>query len=106
VDPVVGHGSRQNITLRVCVAAAKAPLESVRTLDVGCGTGFLTGELPGAAAGLDDSEQMLEIARKQVPQVQFIQGDATSLPFADGSFERVFASVLCTHLEPGRGPSS
>jgi SAM-dependent methyltransferase len=75
-------------------------LEPTRTLDVGCGTGFLTGELPGAAAGLDASEEMLEIARKRAPQIEFIRGDATSLPFADGSFGRVFASVLCTHLEP------
>jgi ubiquinone/menaquinone biosynthesis C-methylase UbiE len=75
-------------------------LEPLRTLDVGCGTGFLTGELPGAAAGLDGSEQMLEIARTRVPDVEFVQGDATSLPFADRSFGRVFASVLCTHLEP------
>lgn len=76
-------------------------LEPVRTLDVGCGTGFLTNELPGAGVGLDRSEQMLEIARKQVPHVQFVRGDATTLPFADGSFERVFASTLFSHLEPG-----
>jgi ubiquinone/menaquinone biosynthesis C-methylase UbiE len=75
-------------------------LEPVRTLDVGCGTGFLTGELPGAAVGLDLSEQMLAIARRQVPGVEFVRGDATRLPFADGSFGRVFASTLFSHLEP------
>jgi ubiquinone/menaquinone biosynthesis C-methylase UbiE len=72
-----------------------------RTLDVGCGTGFLTAQLPGDVTGLDQSEQMLELARGQAPDLKFVRGDATNLPFPDGSFDRVFASVLCTHLEPG-----
>jgi ubiquinone/menaquinone biosynthesis C-methylase UbiE len=75
-------------------------LEPARTLDVGCGTGFLTGELPGVVVGLDQSKQMLEIAREQVPHAEFITGDATMLPFPDGSFERVFAGTLFGHLEP------
>jgi ubiquinone/menaquinone biosynthesis C-methylase UbiE len=76
-------------------------LEPAPTLDVGCGTGFLTGELPGAVIGLDQSAQMLEVARKQVPHAKFVRGDATRLPFPDRSFERVFASTLFSHLKPG-----
>lgn len=75
-------------------------LEPARTLDVGCGTGFLTGELPGVVVGLDQSKQMLEIAREQVPHAEFVSGDATTLPFPDESFERVFSSTLFGHLEP------
>jgi ubiquinone/menaquinone biosynthesis C-methylase UbiE len=70
-----------------------------RTLDVACGTGFLTRHLRGEVAGLDASERMLELARGQAPSAEFVRGDALSLPFADGTFERVFASYFYCHLE-------
>ncbi len=70
-----------------------------RTLDVACGTGFLTRHLPGEVVGLDHSERMLVIARSRVPDASFVQGDALALPFEDGSFERVFASYFYCHLE-------
>ncbi len=69
------------------------------TLDVACGTGFLTRHLPGEIAGLDQSEQMLEIARERVPAAAFVQGDALALPFADGAFERVFTAHFYGHLD-------
>jgi SAM-dependent methyltransferase len=42
---------------------------------------------------------MLEVAREQAPQAQFVQGDALTLPFEDGAFERVFTSYFYCHLE-------
>jgi ubiquinone/menaquinone biosynthesis C-methylase UbiE len=74
-----------------------------RTLDVACGTGFLTRHLRGEVVGLDASERMLELAREQAPSAEFVRGDALSLPFADGTFERVFASYFYCHLEEGEG---
>ena len=68
------------------------------TLDVACGTGFLTRHLPGEVTGLDRSEAMLEQARAQAPRVRLVQGDALVLPFADGAFERVFTSFFYGHL--------
>jgi len=76
-------------------------LPPVRTLDVACGTGFLTRHLPGEVVGLDASERMLEVAREQAPQARFEQGDALSLPFEDGAFDRVFTSYFYCHLEDG-----
>jgi ubiquinone/menaquinone biosynthesis C-methylase UbiE len=81
------------------LADAIANLPPVRTLDVACGTGFLTRHLQGEVIGLDASERMLEEARKQVPAASFVQGDALSLPFADGAFDRVFTSYFYCHLE-------
>ena len=43
---------------------ALARLPAASTLDVACGTGFLTRHLPGDITALDQSEQMLEIARE------------------------------------------
>jgi ubiquinone/menaquinone biosynthesis C-methylase UbiE len=76
-----------------------AQLPPVRTLDIACGTGFLTRHLRGDVVGLDASERMLAEARKQAPNAHFVQGDALALPFEDGSFDRVFASYFYCHLE-------
>jgi ubiquinone/menaquinone biosynthesis C-methylase UbiE len=76
-----------------------AELPSKRTLDVACGTGFLTRHLRGAVFGLDASERMLTVARQQAPVARFVCGDALALPFEENSFERVFASYFYCHLE-------
>ncbi len=54
-------------------------------LDLGCGTGHLTNQIAQSGArviGLDHSPQMLDTARQQYPQLEFIQSDASdfSLP--------------------------
>ncbi len=74
-------------------------LSPVRTLDVACGTGFLTRHLHGDVVGLDASERMLEVAHVQAPAARFERGDALSLPFEDGAFDRVFTSYFYCHLE-------
>jgi ubiquinone/menaquinone biosynthesis C-methylase UbiE len=83
--------------------AAIEALPSARTLDVACGTGFLTRHLRGDIVGLDQSPTMLEVARERVPAAEFRLGNALDLPFEDGSFERVFTGHFYGHLEePGR----
>jgi len=84
---------------RTALASALAALSPARTLDVACGTGFLTQHLHGEITGLDQSASMLELARAKVPEGRFVQGDALELPFADGSFERVLTSFFYGHLE-------
>jgi ubiquinone/menaquinone biosynthesis C-methylase UbiE len=79
--------------------AALEQLPPARTLDVACGTGFLTRHLPGEVVGLDQSDSMLEEAGRQAPNAEFVQGDALDLPFADGAFDRVFTSHFYGHLE-------
>ena len=74
-------------------------LPPARTLDVACGTGFLTQHLRGEITGLDQSASMLELARAKVPEGRFVRGDALELPFADDSFERVLTSFFYGHLE-------
>jgi ubiquinone/menaquinone biosynthesis C-methylase UbiE len=74
-------------------------LPRARTLDVACGTGFLTRHLPGELVGLDASGAMLSIAEERAPWVDFVEGDALALPFPDASFERVFTANFYGHLE-------
>jgi ubiquinone/menaquinone biosynthesis C-methylase UbiE len=77
-----------------------ASLPPARTLDVACGTGFLTRHLHGEVVGLDQSPAMLAVARNQAPNATFVEGDALTLPFGDGAFERVFTGHFYGHLEP------
>ena len=76
-----------------------AALPAIRTLDVACGTGFLTQHLHGDVVGLDQSPNMLEIARRRIPHATFVQGDALALPFPNNSFGRVFTTYFYCHLE-------
>ena len=83
------------------LAGVIAGLPPVRTLDVACGTGFLTRHLPGEVVALDQSARMLAEAREQAPTATFVEGDALELPFPDRSFDRVFTSYFYCHLEEG-----
>src|SRR5438105_10539640 len=61
-------------------------------LDVGCGPGYVSAAAAERGAipiGLDFSGEMIAIARKKFPQIEFIQGDAQTLPFPDANFDRV-----------------
>jgi demethylmenaquinone methyltransferase/2-methoxy-6-polyprenyl-1,4-benzoquinol methylase len=69
-----------------------------RTLDVACGTGFLTRHLRGEVVGLDQSDRMLAEARRQAPHATFVQGDGLALPVPDASFSRVFTGHFYGHL--------
>jgi SAM-dependent methyltransferase len=75
-------------------------LEPARTLDVACGTGFLTRPLPGNVTGLDQSAAMIEVAARQASGATLVQGDAVPLPFPDGAFERLHTSHFYGHLLP------
>jgi ubiquinone/menaquinone biosynthesis C-methylase UbiE len=70
-----------------------------RTLDVACGTGFLTRYLGGDLTCLDQSAAMLQITGERVPRAELVQSEAIPLPFADGAFERVFTGHFYGHLE-------
>jgi demethylmenaquinone methyltransferase/2-methoxy-6-polyprenyl-1,4-benzoquinol methylase len=72
------------------LAAEAVVTEGDRVVDTCCGTGDLAiacEEAGGVVTGLDFSERMLERARKKSSTIDWQQGDALSLPFADGSFD-------------------
>jgi demethylmenaquinone methyltransferase/2-methoxy-6-polyprenyl-1,4-benzoquinol methylase len=75
-------------------------LPPARTLDVACGTGFLTRYLPGEVVAIDQSAEMARIASARMPDVRVIQGDAVPLPFRDAEFDRLVTSHFYGHLLP------
>jgi len=82
----------------VAVVGGLAP---ARTLDLACGTGFLTRHLRGFVVGVDQSRAMVAVAQSRLPDGLAIAGDALDLVVADGSFERVFTAHFYGHLPPG-----
>lgn len=75
-------------------------LPAVRTLDVACGSGFLTRHLNGFTVGLDQSRAMVDLAQSRLPQGLAMVGDALDLPFANNSFDRVLTGHFYGHLPP------
>jgi ubiquinone/menaquinone biosynthesis C-methylase UbiE len=78
-----------------------------RVLEIGCGTGALTVLLKRRypetrVVGLDPDPQALGRARTKAAraglEIEWRQGFADALPFADGSFDRVLSSLMLHHL--------
>jgi ubiquinone/menaquinone biosynthesis C-methylase UbiE len=70
-------------------------------LDVGCGPGYVSAaaaERGAVPIGVDFSNQMVAIARRMFPQIEFREGDAQELPFADATFDCVLANFALLHL--------
>jgi ubiquinone/menaquinone biosynthesis C-methylase UbiE len=79
-----------------------------RLLDIGCGTGSLlvlaAEQQPTVTAtGIDPDPRVLVRARRKAGragrQVRFDQGFGGDLPYPDGSFDRVFSSLMLHHVQ-------
>jgi ubiquinone/menaquinone biosynthesis C-methylase UbiE len=77
-----------------------ASLRFPSVLDVACGTGFLTQHLDGAITGLDQSASMLALARRRLPDLPLVCGDALHLPFGPHQFSCVATGHFYGHLTP------
>jgi len=80
-------------------------LSQVRLLDIGCGGGVLTEEfaLMGCqVAGIDISPGSIAVAQAHADQsglsIDYRIGEATSLPFENGSFEIVSCCDMLEHV--------
>jgi demethylmenaquinone methyltransferase / 2-methoxy-6-polyprenyl-1,4-benzoquinol methylase len=77
-----------------------------RVLDVATGTGLVVAELIRqkgcTVVGLDQSPEMLAVARERLPDVELVEASAESLPFADASFDALTFTYLLRYVdEPG-----
>ncbi len=76
-----------------------------RVLDVGCGTGepvarYLVGR-GFRVVGVDESEGMLDIARRAVPEADFVRADMCEMEL-EGRFAAVLAWDSLFHVERAR----
>ncbi len=96
--------ARRKVTLlRQLAREHGVRLDQARLLDVGCGAGTMDRHLAGEVAalhGIDVSEEMLAVARRQVPAGTFDHYDGSSLPFAADGFDVVIAICVLHHVPP------
>jgi len=82
-------------------------IDAARLLDLGSATGrdhkLMVKRFHGALViGLDSSLEMLKLARRKrrwLSRAIVVQGDADELPFADGSFDLVYANLLLPWID-------
>jgi demethylmenaquinone methyltransferase/2-methoxy-6-polyprenyl-1,4-benzoquinol methylase len=77
-----------------------------RVLDVATGTGLVAAELirqkSCTVVGLDQSPEMLAVARERLPDLELVEASAESLPFADESFDALSFTYLLRYVDdPG-----
>jgi ubiquinone/menaquinone biosynthesis C-methylase UbiE len=101
-------GLAQTIYTRIPIELAQIR-RGDRVLDVGCGRGeivFQTAMAGAIATGIDYSQKAIEIAsgtRKCHTEdlkfrTRFVCGDATNMPFKDGSFDKAFILDVVEHI--------
>jgi demethylmenaquinone methyltransferase/2-methoxy-6-polyprenyl-1,4-benzoquinol methylase len=94
---------------RAMVAAVRAAPEE-RVLDVATGTGLVARALVGRygcrVVGIDQSAPMLARARAELAadpalagRVELVEGEAESLPFADGEFDHLTFTYLLRYVD-------
>jgi ubiquinone/menaquinone biosynthesis C-methylase UbiE len=95
---------------RAAFARLIAATQDDIALDVCCGTGALALDLApyvGQVTGIDLTAAMLEQARaaqarRGTANVEWVEGDALALPFADASFTLVTCSAALHHMRDPR----
>lgn len=94
---------------RKAVVKAVDPQPGERILDLAAGTGTSTRPFKDAGAepiACDFSPGMIEVGRERQPDLEFVEGDATNLPFEDNTFDASTISFgLRNVVEPKQGLS-
>ena len=73
-----------------------------KILDLGCGPGLYANVLKRKGArvkGIDNSKKFIEIAGKEVPNIDFVLGDISKkLPYKNNEFDIVLSALVLGHL--------
>ena len=80
---------------RLATVRALGIIPGDRILDIAAGTGTSSVAIARAGArvtALDFSAGMVAVGRQRHPDIEFVEGDATALPFDDASFDAVTVS--------------
>ncbi len=84
---------------RLIASAGLAP--GSRALEIGCGPGHITKRLADAGAtatGVDLAPEMIAVARRLYPGLDFHEANAESLPFGDAEFDGVLVNFAIHHF--------
>lgn len=87
---------------RIAAVRAIDPRPGERVLDLAAGTGASSAAIARTGAevvALDFSAGMIAEGRRRHPELEFVEGDAGSLPFADSGFDAVTISFGLRNME-------
>jgi len=115
-NPLQRHLIRRFIAKLSCMFDATQPSDSV--LEIGCGEGFVAGQLSerqasGVYVGVDLNEKDLQNLKAKLPAVETHQGSIYDLSFLGREFDVVVCAEVMEHLDDpcaaleqiiGRGP--
>lgn len=81
----------------------KDKIKNKTVLDLGCGSGIFTKDLlkfkPKKLIGLDLSEGLINIAKREYPSIEFYQGDAKKTNFGKQEFDLIFSSLMVHYFD-------
>jgi SAM-dependent methyltransferase len=105
IDPADVAGGKNRLIHRVHKRALARTLRSFRGIDVldfGCGTGRLSEWMAAHGAqveGVDVTSEMIEVARRRAPGIQYRVIDGVTLPYDDCRFDVVVVVYVLQYLE-------
>ncbi|MFT8825835.1 class I SAM-dependent methyltransferase [Liquorilactobacillus mali] len=73
------------------------PAAPNKILDIGCGTGELTAQIAAKGfnvLGIDQSNNMIQKAKLNFPNLDFVQGNILHMQLEQGSFDTVFSNAV------------
>jgi ubiquinone/menaquinone biosynthesis C-methylase UbiE len=79
--------------------------KEMKILEIGCGPGALAEALhrwyPRAQiTAIDRDSNFIAFAQKNIKEINFVEGDATHLPFENESFDVTISNTVQEHIEP------
>ncbi len=77
----------------------------LKILEIGCGPGALAEALhrwysKARITAVDRDSRFISFAKANVPGIEFLECDATQLPFADDTFDVTISNTVQEHIEP------
>lgn len=103
IEEMYGGNVRHDLTVAAGVLQ-ETGLTDPSVLELGCGSGYYYEVLTHLLnrdllyVGVDKSNSMILLAKKNYPGKPFLLADATKLPFCDRSFDIVFNGVSLMHI--------
>ena len=98
-------GEPERFAPRLAFLISRLPADA-RVIDVGCGEGSFCGALAQrgfAVVGTDVSALAVGRARARHPDLEFVLGEETRLPFGDATFSVAWLGEVLEHVRDGIG---
>lgn len=101
-NTIAGHFSKtRKYPWGELVFLAQYSFSGEKVLDLGCGNGRLLEIFRDKNMdyiGVDNSEKLIELAKKRYPKERFLRADALNLPFPANYFDKIYSIAVLHHI--------